>query len=80
LAAVVVVWGARTDRRWTVPLAALLAMPTIWINSPTMLVAVLPLIAAGAATPAGRWLRESRQAADRSEPDAVGAPLTAPGS
>jgi hypothetical protein len=57
LAVVVIVWGARTDHRWTVPLAAVLGMPTVWINSPTILVAVIPLIAAGASTPAGRWLR-----------------------
>jgi hypothetical protein len=26
-----VVWGARTDRRWTVLVAATLAMPSIWL-------------------------------------------------
>jgi hypothetical protein len=57
VAVVVVVWGARTDRRWTVPLAAVLGMPTLWVNSPTILIACLPLVAAGAHTPAGRWLR-----------------------
>ena len=57
VAVAVVVWGARTDRRWTVPLAAVLGMPTLWVNSPTILIACLPLIAAGASTPAGRWLR-----------------------
>lgn len=31
LAALVVVWGARTNRTWTVPLAAMLALPAIWI-------------------------------------------------
>lgn len=56
LAAVLIVWGARTDRRWVVPISACLALPTVWINSPTILVACLPLIAAGASTPAGRWL------------------------
>ena len=59
IAIIVVVWGARTDRRWTVPLAAMLGMPTVWINSPTILIAFLPLIAAGARTPAGRWLRRA---------------------
>ena len=57
MAVIVIIWGARTDRRWVVPLAAVLGMPTVWINSPTILVAVIPLIAAGASTPAGRWLR-----------------------
>jgi hypothetical protein len=61
-AVIVIVWGARTDRRWTVPLAAMLGMPTVWINSPTILVAFLPLVAAGASTPAGRWLRRGEPA------------------
>ena len=52
VAVVVVVWGARTDRRWTVPLAAVLGMPTLWVNSPTILIACLPLVVAGARTPA----------------------------
>ena len=29
-AVVLVAWGARTDRRWTVPLAATLALPVLW--------------------------------------------------
>ncbi len=32
LAVVVVVWGALTDRRWTVPLAATLALPVLWVS------------------------------------------------
>lgn len=43
LAAAVVVWGARTDRRWTVPVAAMLALPALWYGSLAMLVAVVPL-------------------------------------
>jgi hypothetical protein len=56
-AAALVAWGALTDRRWTVPVGVCLALPTVWLNSPTILVAVLPLVEAGARTPAGRWLR-----------------------
>jgi len=37
LAAVIVVWGARTDRPWTVPLGAFLALPVIYIDSFTFL-------------------------------------------
>ena len=37
LAALIVAWGALTDRAWTVPLAALLAMPVIWSYSFAML-------------------------------------------
>ena len=32
VAAVLVVWGARTDRRWTVPVAATLALPVLWVS------------------------------------------------
>jgi Glycosyltransferase family 87 len=31
-AAVLVAWGALTDRRWTVPLAATLALPVLWVS------------------------------------------------
>lgn len=62
-----IAWGALTDRRWTVPVGVCLALPTVWLNSPTILVAVLPLVAAGARTPAGKWLR-SRDAASQDLP------------
>ena len=50
-------WGARTDRRWTLPVAVCFALPTVWINTPTILVACLPLIDWAADAPAGRWVR-----------------------
>lgn len=59
VALAVIAWGAWTNRRWTVPLAMTLAMPILWLNSFTILVAWLPLAAAGTDTPAGRWLRRS---------------------
>jgi len=31
-AAVLVAWGGLTDRRWTVPLAATLALPVLWVS------------------------------------------------
>jgi hypothetical protein len=37
-AALLVTWGARTDRRWTVAAAATLALPTIWPSGLAMLV------------------------------------------
>jgi Glycosyltransferase family 87 len=44
IALLIVVWGARTDRRWTVPIAVLLATPLLWTGSAfVILVAVLPL-------------------------------------
>jgi hypothetical protein len=43
-AAVVLIWfAARTDRAWLVPVACLLAMPTIWIQSTALLLASFPL-------------------------------------
>jgi Glycosyltransferase family 87 len=39
-AAVLVVWGARTDRRWVVPVASMIALPVLWIIGPAILVAI----------------------------------------
>jgi hypothetical protein len=43
IAAAIVVWGARTDRRWTVPLAALIALPVVWSDSFAMLLGCVAL-------------------------------------
>ncbi|MBA3877715.1 MAG: hypothetical protein C0498_12465 [Anaerolinea sp.] len=40
LAAALVVWGARTDRRWTVPAAAALALPVLWFAGLSILAAI----------------------------------------
>jgi glycosyl transferase family 87 len=39
-AAAIVIWGARTDRKWTVPLAAAIAMPVLWISAFAVLAAL----------------------------------------
>jgi len=39
-AALLVVWGARTERRWVVPVATAVAMPVVWITTPAILVAI----------------------------------------
>jgi hypothetical protein len=57
LVALLIAWAARTDRRWVLPIGIALSLPTVWLNTPTILIAMLPLVAAGASTPAGRWLR-----------------------
>lgn len=44
IAAAVVVWGARTDRPWTVPVASMLALPALWYGGISMLLAVIPLL------------------------------------
>jgi hypothetical protein len=42
-AAILVWWGARTDRRWVVPVAAVLALPIIWFHGLAVLIAIIPL-------------------------------------
>lgn len=39
-AALLVTWGARTDRRWTVPAAAALALPVLWFAGLSVLAAI----------------------------------------
>lgn len=43
-AAALVAWGGLTDRRWTVPLGAMLALPILWPSGFAMLVGVLLLV------------------------------------
>lgn len=44
-AALLVAWGARTDRRWTVPLGTMLALPVLWPSAFALLVAAAVLAA-----------------------------------
>ena len=43
LAAILVAWGARTDRRWTVVVGATLATPVLWFESLSILTALVAL-------------------------------------
>ncbi len=43
VAVALVVWGARTDRRWTVPVAGMIALPALWYGGFSMLLATLAL-------------------------------------
>jgi hypothetical protein len=43
IAIAVVVWGARTNRRWAVPVASLIALPAVWYGSLSMLLAIVAL-------------------------------------
>jgi hypothetical protein len=43
IAAALVAWGAWTDRRWVVPVAATLALPVIYVGGLSVLLAALPL-------------------------------------
>ena len=42
-AAIIVVYGARTDRAWLVPVAATIAAPALWWNVFVILIAAVPL-------------------------------------
>jgi hypothetical protein len=44
IAIAVVVWGARTNRRWAVPVASMIALPALWYGGLSMLLGVLPLL------------------------------------
>jgi hypothetical protein len=57
LVALLIVWGARSNRRWTLPIAVAFSLPTVWINTPAIMVAIPALIDWGADAPAGRWVR-----------------------
>jgi len=40
VAAIIVAWGALTDRKWTVPLAAAVALPVLWLAGFSILAAI----------------------------------------
>jgi hypothetical protein len=64
-AAALIVWGARTDRRWVLPVAMTIAMPVIWITSPAILTAI------------PRLRRLDRESASKPAPDAFAAAAAA---
>jgi hypothetical protein len=69
VAVLVVVWGARTDRPWTVAVAAWLAIPAMWWYSSVMLLAIIPI---------RRWYRPPHDA--QTAPDRTGPhPAVVPG-
>ncbi|MFL5777598.1 MAG: glycosyltransferase family 87 protein [Chloroflexota bacterium] len=43
LAVALVAWGAGSNRRWTVPVASMIALPALWYGGLTMLLAVIAL-------------------------------------
>jgi Glycosyltransferase family 87 len=58
--AAIVWWGARTDRRWTVPVAATLSLPIIWFHGLAVLVAAIPLWRADQRSASARGAAERR--------------------
>ena len=47
LAIVLLAWGAKTDRPWTVPVAATLALPIIWPHGLSVAIAAIPFLRRG---------------------------------
>jgi hypothetical protein len=63
LAALLVVWGARTDRPWTVGVAAMLGLPILWPHGLCVALAALPFLRRGdraAAQPGWREVVQAR--------------------
>ena len=59
-AALLVVWGARTDRPWTLPTAAMLGLPVLWLVGLAMLTAAFAVSAWGPLRGfAARWTNRS---------------------
>jgi hypothetical protein len=56
VAAIIVIWGARTDRRWAVPVGAYLALPNLWWHGLAVLAAI-PLVMATAQRPRSPRIR-----------------------
>jgi hypothetical protein len=46
VATVIIAWGARTNRRWTVPFGVVLATPVVWVGALAILAAVPRLLSA----------------------------------
>ncbi len=47
IAALLVIWGARTDRPWTVPIAAMIGLPIVWPHGLTVAIAAIPFLRRG---------------------------------
>ena len=50
-AVALVVWGARTDRKWVVPVASMIALPALWYGGLSMVLGTIPLRRAALAGP-----------------------------
>jgi hypothetical protein len=53
VAALIIAWGARADRKWTVPVGVTIASPVVWMGALAILTAVPPLLSANG------WRRSS---------------------
>ena len=57
LAALVVIWGARTNHRWAMIVAVFLGMPRWYFLTPVILVGLFPLVRLARPLPWTRWFR-----------------------
>ena len=62
---VLIVWGARRNQRWTVPVGVMLALPALWYGSLSMLLAVIPLTTHEERARA--WARVARRASHKAQ-------------
>lgn len=61
LAVLLVIWGARTERPWTVPLAAAMALPIVWPHGLALAAAAVPFLRRGdRAAQAAGWNEAAR--------------------
>ena len=68
-AAILVIWGARTDRPWTLPTAAMLALPVLWLVGLAMLAGAFAVSAWGPLRDlARRWAPSEQRLGDRPTP------------
>ena len=77
LAAVVVIWGARTNHRWAMIVAVFLGMPRWYFLTPVILVGLFPLVRLARPLPWARWFRRTGDqpaAAETSDGRTVRAP------
>jgi hypothetical protein len=73
-AALLVTWGARTDRRWTVVAAATLGLPTLWYHGLAMLMGIVALHEGQperAAATVERWRQRLEASLGGARPDAL---------
>jgi uncharacterized protein YjeT (DUF2065 family) len=69
LAALVVIWGARTNRRWTMIVAVFLAMPRWYFLTPVILVGLFPLVKLARPLPGSRFFRRKSDQPAAATPD-----------
>ena len=77
LAALVVIWGARTNHRWAMIVAVFLGMPRWYFLTPVILVGLFPLVRLARPLPWARWFRRTGDqpaAAETSDGRTVRAP------